>query len=58
MNVPSLTIVVLALATLVHLKLQHDRENEPQTVYVKSKLLDESRINALPYPFRRVNHCI
>ncbi len=42
MNVPSLMIVVLALATLVHLKLQHDRENEPQTVYVKSKLLDDA----------------
>jgi len=42
MNVPGLTVVFLALATLIHLKLKHDRENEPQTAYEKSKLLDDA----------------
>jgi hypothetical protein len=32
MNVPYAVLVFLAVATLVHLKLEYDRENEPDTV--------------------------
>lgn len=42
MNVPSLTVVFLAIATLIHLKLQYDRDHDVQTVYSKSKLLDDA----------------
>jgi len=42
MNIPRLTLVALALATLIHIKLKTGREQSPQLIYTKSRLLDDA----------------
>ena len=42
MNVPYAVLVLLALATLVHLKLEYDREHDPDTVYEDIMQLNEA----------------
>lgn len=42
MNVPYAVLVFLAVATLVHLKLEYDRENEPDTVYERSQAINDA----------------
>jgi hypothetical protein len=41
MNLVWCTTVALALAVLVHLKLQHDRDNQPDTVYERRVALND-----------------
>jgi hypothetical protein len=41
MNLVWGTTVALALAVLVHLKLQHDRDNQPDTVYERRVALND-----------------
>ena len=41
MNLVWCSTVALALATLVHLKLQYDRDNAPDTVYLRREALNE-----------------
>ena len=42
MNLVYYTTLAIALATLVHLKLQYDRENEPDTVYERRTALNDA----------------
>ena len=41
MNLVWCSTVALALATLVHLKLQYDRDNAPDTVYLRQQALND-----------------
>ena len=41
MNLVWCTSVALALAALVHLKLQYDRDNQPDTVYERRMALND-----------------
>lgn len=41
MNLVWYSTVALALAALVHLKLQFDRDNAPDTVYLRREALNE-----------------
>ena len=42
MNVPYAVLVFLAVATIVHLKLEYDRENEPDTVYERTVAINDA----------------
>ena len=42
MNLVWCSTVALALATLVHLKLEYDRENQPDTVYERRSRLNDA----------------
>ena len=42
MNAPYAVLVFLAVATLVHLKLEYDRENEPDTVHERSQSINDA----------------
>ncbi len=41
MNLVWYSTVALAMATLVHLKLQYDRDNQPNTVYERRVALND-----------------
>ena len=42
MNLVYYATLALALATLVHLKLEYDRENQPDTVYERRSRLNDA----------------
>jgi len=42
MNVPYTVLVLLAIATLVHLKLEYDRDNQPDTVYLRTQAINDA----------------
>ena len=41
MNLVWYTTVALAIVALVHLKLQYDRDNQPDTVYERQSALND-----------------